>query len=71
MLSIGDCKSIAVLQWSYNPYDHVLYVTILTIFITCITFETINLYVVFRKKNMGSSFRTVIKQWFLKLNDSR
>ena len=50
MLSIGDCESIAVLQWSYNPYDHVLYVIILTIFITCITFETVNLYVVLRKK---------------------
>ena len=56
MLSIGDCESIAVLQWSYNPYDHVLYVIILilililTIYNTCITFETVNLYVVLRKK---------------------
>ena len=71
MLSIGDCESIAVLQWSYNPYDHVLYITILTIFITRITFETVNLYVVFKKENMGSSFRTVIKQWIMMLNDSR
>ena len=27
-----------------------MYVIILTIFITCITFETVNLYVVLRKK---------------------
>ena len=61
MLSIGNCESIAVLQWSCNPYDCVMYVIIQTLL--CYIY----IYIWYNKENTKTNWHNTtnmnIPEW--------